>query len=1214
MKKKIKVNKFAILAVLLFVGILSMGASSWLIIDETSGSPTLKLKSSVIISSENEVVSLTMYEDDQSAFSVFKATAERDGITEIVEGTYSFVTTTGSLFGTQRETSKVFSNVEVLFTPKDSTKYETSTIRVSSVTIHAVAHDGNGNYFGNIAYGIKYTTSKNVYVLPGLNKTPGGTATTFTNLYNPTITGLLNDASVTIPSGYKLILPYDSTNYMSQNGTSYSPILVTKVLLKTQLIIKENAELDIGGVLCVTGQGTSGVTSGKFAILEMTNNNAINEPEIISNGTIKAYGYITNPSNDALIKCETGGIFMPYVVYDYGGGSATSGFYMGKVTPFNIFDCPNIHSHLQCNSGVNIITHASLYTGTPESYNIADLKILGKSGALINLKNGTITFKHTPTQGVNWGTTTANSKPTTAATTQVDFNGDAISGVLSMKIQAPILGLLTVSLSDYHLPICCKFDLRFNGNHYYEFSSKYKFLPGAKIFVDDEAQVYINSNASWLLYDGYDQLTSSATSYYPTAQQNMAVECIVNGSIIVDGAIAGTVQSGAIGSLIDISNATLTDSSKEGNGSSLSFSELYVEEQTLNGDLYTVNTDISTLKTPIDKGKYYGFNKDSSYYWIHDSSSFKLDYDHDGISINNTGDYQYTYSISDEKVLTDPTTSQTGVGFAGWFLDKDRNAEKQIFSYSGGNLLRLWNGDATIYGKWEEKSYTINFVNSNAEVSLVSMNIAANEKFNPYSNEQISALMTQFDLDKSASFYFGGWYYDTEYTQKIPEEGIIMDSEKTLYAKWCNKSKISFVTEVSFVESIYLKPGDEFDPYQYDTNFNDESASLTQPKYFVDWYHDSAFINKVTSGLKINENGSNDGEEFVFYAKWEQKRHKIKVSSLSNYSDNDYIGVTTATGESFEYNADNKSTVLYVKGNDRITFSFVDGDGFNSAPTVTYADVTYTSTKIDDNNYQFILDISLEDNSTISYEIQLKVDGKSCIAAGTLITLADGTQKKVEDLVETDTLLVFDHESGEYIAAPILFIERDGWAEYNVINLEFSNGTHNRLIYEHALFDLTLNKYVYITESNYAEFVGHKFAIINGANNGFESVTLNKAYLTTEYTGCYSLVTAYHLNYFIDGLLSIPGGITGLFNYFEYGEGLKYDEEKMQADIKKYGLYTYEDFANYVSYEVFEYAFPAKYFKVSVGKGLMTYEDILALIERYVIEHGLNGAEEETVE
>ena len=61
---------------------------------------------------------------------------------------------------------------------------------------------------------------------------------------------------------------------------------------------------------------------------------------------------------------------------------------------------------------------------------------------------------------------------------------------------------------------------------------------------------------------------------------------------------------------------------------------------------------------------------------------------------------------------------------------------------------------------------------------------------------------------------------------------------------------------------------------------------------------------------------------------------------------------------------------------------------------------------------------------------------------------------------------------------------------------------------------------------------------------------------------------------------------------------MKYDEALMAEDIETYGLYTYEDFDEYVSIEVFN-AFPFKYYKVAIGKGLYTYEQLLGLIQLY---------------
>ena len=80
--------------------------------------------------------------------------------------------------------------------------------------------------------------------------------------------------------------------------------------------------------------------------------------------------------------------------------------------------------------------------------------------------------------------------------------------------------------------------------------------------------------------------------------------------------------------------------------------------------------------------------------------------------------------------------------------------------------------------------------------------------------------------------------------------------------------------------------------------------------------------------------------------------------------------------------------------------------------------------------------------------------------------------------------------------------------------------------------------------------------------------------------------------------LTIPH-FEGWFDYFEIGDDLKYDEEKMNADIEKYGLYTYEEFSEYVTYEQF-IAFNGPYLKVLVGRGVVTFDQILGLISMFV--------------
>ena len=66
---------------------------------------------------------------------------------------------------------------------------------------------------------------------------------------------------------------------------------------------------------------------------------------------------------------------------------------------------------------------------------------------------------------------------------------------------------------------------------------------------------------------------------------------------------------------------------------------------------------------------------------------------------------------------------------------------------------------------------------------------------------------------------------------------------------------------------------------------------------------------------------------------------------------------------------------------------------------------------------------------------------------------------------------------------------------------------------------------------------------------------------------------------------------TGMVNIFEYDADLKYNIEKMQADIETYGVFTYEEFSAYMSYEDYCKA-PIAYFKVAIGKGNLTWEQI----------------------
>ena len=228
----------------------------------------------------------------------------------------------------------------------------------------------------------------------------------------------------------------------------------------------------------------------------------------------------------------------------------------------------------------------------------------------------------------------------------------------------------------------------------------------------------------------------------------------------------------------------------------------------------------------------------------------------------------------------------------------------------------------------------------------------------------------------------------------------------------------------------------------------------------------------------------------------------------------------------------------------------------------------------------------------------------ACVADGTMITLADGSQKAVEDLTGDELLLVWNMFTGEFDSAPVLFIDSEPAAEFEVIKLTFSDGTVVDVIDEHAFWNFDLNEYVFIREDA-AKYIGDTFNRQTYNENGemsYSAVQLTDVDIVTEYTTAWSPVTYGHLCYYVNGMLSMPGATEGLINIFEVDpDTMTIDSVQYAADIAEYGLYTYDEFVE----EVFELplvmfeAFNGQYMKVAIGKGLITVERLTELFARY---------------
>ena len=104
------------------------------------------------------------------------------------------------------------------------------------------------------------------------------------------------------------------------------------------LTVKDGVTLNIEGALIVSGllgnmgQGLSGHTSGEHCVLALEGDAVVSEGGALDiRGYVRGEGTLTAKSGSAT--------YMPFVVYDFRGGSNTTVVYMkGDIIPFNTFD------------------------------------------------------------------------------------------------------------------------------------------------------------------------------------------------------------------------------------------------------------------------------------------------------------------------------------------------------------------------------------------------------------------------------------------------------------------------------------------------------------------------------------------------------------------------------------------------------------------------------------------------------------------------------------------------------------------------------------------------------------------------------------------------------------------------------------------------------------------------------------------------------------
>lgn len=235
--------------------------------------------------------------------------------------------------------------------------------------------------------------------------------------------------------------------------------------------------------------------------------------------------------------------------------------------------------------------------------------------------------------------------------------------------------------------------------------------------------------------------------------------------------------------------------------------------------------------------------------------------------------------------------------------------------------------------------------------------------------------------------------------------------------------------------------------------------------------------------------------------------------------------------------------------------------------------------------------------------------GLPCLKGDTRILLADGTYKRVCEVQDTDMVAAWDFERGCLTSVPITHNHVGSEVSHDAFTVHFADGTEVGAIGEHSFFDMTTGQYAIINNftTDAAQFIGHEFAKV-GADGTISRVRLVDITFNETTEGFYNPLSQKHLNVITEGMLSVTGFATCLYNYFDVDvKKMAYDSRKREADIARYGVLDYdrEGFKSLFSREIFD-ANEWKYLSVSFAKTPSGKEQFRFLCQRFgkfFVEH-----------
>ena len=219
------------------------------------------------------------------------------------------------------------------------------------------------------------------------------------------------------------------------------------------------------------------------------------------------------------------------------------------------------------------------------------------------------------------------------------------------------------------------------------------------------------------------------------------------------------------------------------------------------------------------------------------------------VTFNSNGGSETSSIVTDaDSIINRPSEpTREGYLFRGWYFDEDFNQEVP-------STFRVIE-DLEIHANWEK--YTSLTFETNSFLAIDKV-ITTEQNFTVKLSD-----LPQLNRD---GFTFMGWYTDAQLRSPLNED-LILNENKTIYARWLEHMRLSFVTNFDFIISPIVK-------FDENPSVNiSELPQLSREGYiFEGWYQDSRFNTPVEQVIDLDQHKT-------IYAKW------VEYSAFSDLKD-----------------------------------------------------------------------------------------------------------------------------------------------------------------------------------------------------------------------------------------------------------------------------------------------------------------------------------------